>query len=101
MEKHRRQKIEGLPAGIRVADQTETTVQVANTPGQPVKPGSMGRATPGYVVALVDPITGERKSEARLLTERESRRSFDLSRGPLLRAMLIRLRWAKWARLAR
>jgi acetyl-CoA synthetase len=39
--------------------QTETTVQVANTPGQPVKPGSMGRATPGYVVALVDPLTGE------------------------------------------
>jgi acetyl-CoA synthetase len=29
--------------------QTETTVQVANTPGQKVKPGSMGRATPGYV----------------------------------------------------
>jgi acetyl-CoA synthetase len=38
--------------------QTETTVQVANTPGQPVKPGSMGRAAPGYVVALVDPLTG-------------------------------------------
>ena len=39
--------------------QTETTVQIANTPGQPVKPGSMGRALPGYAVALVDPITGK------------------------------------------
>ncbi|GIF69493.1 AMP-dependent synthetase [Asanoa ishikariensis] len=39
--------------------QTETTVQIANTPGQPVKPGSMGRALPGYAVALVDPLTGK------------------------------------------
>jgi acetyl-CoA synthetase len=39
--------------------QTETTVQVANTPGQPIKPGSMGRGVPGYVVALIDPLTGE------------------------------------------
>jgi acetyl-CoA synthetase len=48
--------------GLTIRDgfgQTETTVQVANTPGQPVKPGSMGRAVPGYAVALVDPITGE------------------------------------------
>jgi acetyl-CoA synthetase len=35
--------------------QTETTAQVGNTPGQPVKPGSMGRALPGYDVALLDP----------------------------------------------
>ena len=39
--------------------QTETTVQVANTPGQRVKPGSMGRPVPGYTVALVDPVTGQ------------------------------------------
>ncbi|MBA0052117.1 AMP-dependent synthetase [Streptomyces sp. AJS327] len=39
--------------------QTETTVQVANTPGQPLKTGSMGRPTPGYAVVLVDPVTGE------------------------------------------
>ncbi|TQJ03420.1 AMP-binding protein [Amycolatopsis cihanbeyliensis] len=48
--------------GITIRDgygQTETTVQVANTPGQPIKPGSMGRPTPGYVIALVDPATGE------------------------------------------
>jgi acetyl-CoA synthetase len=34
--------------------QTETTAQIGNTPGQPVKPGSMGRPLPGYRVALLD-----------------------------------------------
>ncbi len=48
--------------GITVRDgfgQTETTAQVGNTPGQPVRPGSMGRPLPGYPVTLVDPVTGE------------------------------------------
>ena len=47
--------------GITVRDgfgQTETTAQVGNTPGQPVRPGSMGRPLPGYPVTLVDPVTG-------------------------------------------
>jgi acetyl-CoA synthetase len=47
--------------GVTVRDgfgQTETTAQVGNSPGQPVKPGSMGRPLPGYAVALVDPRTG-------------------------------------------
>ena len=34
--------------------QTETTAQVGNTPGQPVRPGSMGRPLPGYRVTLLD-----------------------------------------------
>jgi acetyl-CoA synthetase len=34
--------------------QTETTAQIGNSPGQPVKPGSMGRPLPGYQVALLD-----------------------------------------------
>ena len=38
--------------------QTETTAQVGNTPGQPVRAGSMGRPLPGYTVALIDPVTG-------------------------------------------
>src|SRR5215510_8547094 len=38
--------------------QTETTAQIGNSPGQPVKLGSMGRALPGYPVVLVDPVTG-------------------------------------------
>ena len=47
--------------GITVRDgfgQTETTALVGNTPGQPVRPGSMGRPLPGYQVTLVDPLTG-------------------------------------------
>jgi acetyl-CoA synthetase len=34
--------------------QTETTAQFGNSPGQLVKPGSMGRPLPGYTVALLD-----------------------------------------------
>ena len=44
--------------GVTIRDgygQTETTLQVANTPGQTVTPGSMGRPLPGYDVRLVDP----------------------------------------------
>jgi acetyl-CoA synthetase len=43
--------------GLTIRDgygQTETTAQVGNAPGQHVKPGSMGRALPGYRVALLD-----------------------------------------------
>ena len=43
--------------GITIRDgfgQTETTAQVGNCPGQPLKPGSMGRPLPGYQVVLLD-----------------------------------------------
>jgi acetyl-CoA synthetase len=43
--------------GITIRDgygQTETTALVGNTPGQALKPGSMGRPLPGYRVALLD-----------------------------------------------
>ena len=35
--------------------QTETTAQIGNSPGQKLKPGSMGRPLPGFRVALLDP----------------------------------------------
>ncbi|MFB7030558.1 MULTISPECIES: AMP-binding protein [unclassified Streptomyces] len=38
--------------------QTETAVQVSNSPGQRLKEGSMGRPSPGYRVTLVDPVSG-------------------------------------------
>jgi acetyl-CoA synthetase len=44
--------------GITVRDgygQTETTAQIGNAPGQPVRPGSMGRPLPGYRIALLTP----------------------------------------------
>jgi acetyl-CoA synthetase len=34
--------------------QTETTAQLGNSPGQPVRAGSMGRPLPGYRIALLD-----------------------------------------------
>jgi acetyl-CoA synthetase len=55
--------------------QTETTAQIGNTPGQPVRLGSMGRALPGYEIALVDPVTGEPGGEGEIC--------LDLSRRPL------------------
>jgi acetyl-CoA synthetase len=64
--------------GITVRDgfgQTETTAQVGNTPGQPVRAGSMGRPLPGYSVALVDPVTGE--------PGRDGEICLDLSQRPL------------------
>src|SRR5256884_120407 len=42
--------------GITIRDgfgQTETTAQVGNPPGQPVKPGSMGRPLPGCPIVLL------------------------------------------------
>ncbi|MEU2435725.1 AMP-binding protein [Streptomyces rubradiris] len=47
--------------GVTIRDgfgQTETAVQVANTPGQPLKTGSMGRPSPGFRVLLLDPVSG-------------------------------------------
>jgi len=34
--------------------QTETCAQIGNSPGQQLKPGSMGRPLPGYRIALLD-----------------------------------------------
>ncbi len=64
--------------GITVRDgygQTETTAQVGNPPGQPLRPGSMGHPLPGYAVVLVDPLTGEPGQEGEIC--------LDLSRRPL------------------
>ena len=64
--------------GITVRDgfgQTETTALAGNTPGQPVRPGSMGRPLPGYQVTLVDTLTGQ--------PARDGEICLDLSRRPL------------------
>ena len=55
--------------------QTETTAQIGNSPGQPVKAGSMGRALPGYDITLVEPVTGQPGEEGEIC--------LDLSRRPL------------------
>ncbi|MDE2332937.1 MAG: AMP-binding protein [Rhodospirillales bacterium] len=43
--------------GITIRDgygQTETTCQIGNSPGQKLKPGSMGRPMPGYRLRILD-----------------------------------------------
>jgi acetyl-CoA synthetase len=48
--------------GLTIRDgfgQTETSLQIGNSPGQPVKAGSMGRPMPGFSITLVDPATDE------------------------------------------
>jgi acetyl-CoA synthetase len=62
--------------GVTVRDgfgQTETTVQIANSPGQPVRPGSMGRPVPGYDVVLLDPVTGEPADEGEICLDLSDR----------------------------
>ncbi|WP_290658517.1 AMP-binding protein [Kocuria sp.] len=46
--------------------QTETTLQVANTPGRRIRIGSMGVPLPGFDVVVVDPVTGEEAGEGEL-----------------------------------
>ena len=51
--------------GITIRDgfgQTETSLQIGNSPGQLVKAGSMGRPMPGFSITLVDPATDETAS---------------------------------------
>jgi acetyl-CoA synthetase len=54
--------------------QTETTAQIGNPPGAPLKPGSMGVPLPGYRIALIDP-------EGRIADEGEI--CIDLAQRPL------------------
>jgi acetyl-CoA synthetase len=62
--------------GVRIRDgfgQTETTLQVGNSLGQRVKPGSMGRPIPGYPIELVDPATGEKGDEGEICIDLSAR----------------------------
>ena len=54
--------------GLTIRDgfgQTETTLQVGNSPGQPVRRLDGPARCPGYAVALVDPVTGEPRGRGR------------------------------------
>jgi acetyl-CoA synthetase len=65
--------------GLTIRDgfgQTETTAQIGNTVGSPVKLGSMGRPLPGVPVVLVDPLTGKPSTD-------EGEICLDLSSRPL------------------
>ncbi len=58
--------------GLTIRDgygQTETTLQIGNIAGEPLKPGSMGRPMPGVPVALVDPLTGTPADEGEIVLD--------------------------------
>ncbi|CAM5361793.1 AMP-binding protein [Streptomyces abikoensis] len=62
--------------GVTIRDgfgQTETTVQIANPPGGPVRTGSMGRPGPGFTVVLLDPVTGEPADEGEIALDLSDR----------------------------
>ncbi|WP_169987001.1 AMP-binding protein [Microbispora sp. H10836] len=62
--------------GLTVRDgygQTETTALIANTPGTPVKAGSMGRPLPGVPVVVVDPVTGRPADEGEICLDLAAR----------------------------
>jgi acetyl-CoA synthetase len=62
--------------GVTIRDgygQTETTAQIGNSPGQPVKAGSMGRALPGYDVVLLDPEGRASETEGEICLRLEGR----------------------------
>jgi acetyl-CoA synthetase len=62
--------------GLTIRDgygQTETTAQIGNSPGQTLKPGSMGRPLPGYTIALIDPATGQESDEGEVCIDLSAR----------------------------
>ena len=70
--------------GLTIRDgygQTETTAQIGNSPGQPLKAGSMGRPLPGYPIVLRDP-HGNIGEEGEICIDL-SRRPLGLMRGYL------------------
>jgi acetyl-CoA synthetase len=62
--------------GVTIRDgfgQTEMTLAVGNSPGQPVRVGSMGRAMPGYRVVLLDTATGQPADEGEICLDLDAR----------------------------
>jgi acetyl-CoA synthetase len=62
--------------GLTIRDgygQTEMTAVVANTPGQPIKDGSMGRPLPGCSIVLIDPATGAASDEGEICIDLSAR----------------------------
>ncbi len=69
--------------GLTIRDgygQTETTAIVANSPGQTVKPGAMGRPMPGYRVLILD-ADGMPRSEGEVCLDLRDERPAGLMQG--------------------
>src|SRR5664279_6102431 len=61
--------------------QTETSLQVGNSPGQRLKLGSMGRPMPGFEIVLVDPLTEQEAEEGEICVRCEPERPVGLMVG--------------------
>ena len=70
--------------GVTIRDgygQTETSAQIGNSPGQPIKPGAMGRPLPGFPIVLRD-VTGRIGAEGEICIDL-AQRPLGLMRGYL------------------
>ena len=70
--------------GLTIRDgfgQTETTVQIGNSPGQRLKPGSMGRPIPGYRIDLINPVTGAIEDDGEICVACEPERPVGVMTG--------------------
>jgi acetyl-CoA synthetase len=70
--------------GMTIRDgfgQTETSLQVGNSPGQRLKLGSMGRPMPGFEIALVDLVSDEVGDEGEICVVVEPERPVGLMVG--------------------
>jgi acetyl-CoA synthetase len=70
--------------GIQIRDgygQTELTAVVGNTPGVPLKAGSMGHPLPGNEIVLIDPTTGELADEGEICLPTAPHRPLNLTPG--------------------
>jgi acetyl-CoA synthetase len=70
--------------GLTIRDgfgQTETSLQIGNSPGQPLKLGSMGRPMPGFSITLVDPVTNEPGDEGEVCVDCAPERPVGLMTG--------------------
>src|SRR6478735_2567034 len=70
--------------GLTIRDgfgQTESSLQVGNSPGQELKLGSMGRPMPGFSITLVDPLTGEPADEGEICVDMSPARPVGLMVG--------------------
>lgn len=90
--------------GLTIRDgfgQTETTASVGNTPGSPLRLGSMGRPLPGVPVAIVNPATDEvvtGAGEGEICLDRRQRpvslmAGYLTEDGPLVEGRMAEGRW--------
>jgi acetyl-CoA synthetase len=70
--------------GLTIRDgfgQTESSLQIGNSPGQRLKLGSMGRPMPGFAISLIDPVTGEPAEEGEICVDLSPQRPVGLMVG--------------------